>query len=154
MNFYSLWLLLLGMLTSAPQEQHHFVSLEESAIRIVKEKEGWRAGIPFLIQEPFHIQDISGEQEHVIPTTISFESSELFEIVQYEFGALKYDTVYLDQVPSKVLSGSFEVRVFIKSLAEPSESPLLLKGELVYQACNDRQCFFPRTLTFIIPLRH
>lgn len=148
MNCYSTLLLLIGMVLPSPELQQHFVSVDESAIRIVRKGDGWMAGIPFQIHEPYHIQAVSGAQENVIPTTITFENNEHLEIVQYEFTALQHDTVYLDEVPSKVLSGTFKVNVFFKIPGGNQSKVPPLKGSLAYQACNDRQCFFPRTLAF------
>lgn len=153
MNCYSIWLLLMGMLLTGARGQQQFVSVDESAIRVVRSDDDWIAGISFHIRKPYHIQEVSGTRENVIPTTISFEKSEHFEIVKHEFTSLKYDTVYLDDAPSRVLSDTFEVRVFLKFPAGNSESTPSLKGGLDYQACNDRQCFFPRTLEFNILLK-
>jgi hypothetical protein len=143
----------MAMLIPGVQGQQQFVSVDESAIRVIRRDDGWIAGIPFQIHKPYHIQEVSGAQENVIPTTISFEKSEHLEIVKYEFTSLKYDTVYLDHVPSRVLSDTFEVSVFLKFPSGHSEGIPSLKGGLDYQACNDRQCFFPRTLEFNIPLK-
>jgi len=143
----------MGMLVTGVRGQQEFVSVDESAIRVVRSDDGWIAGIPFHIRKPYHIQEVSGAQENVIPTSISFEKSQHFEIVKHEFTSLKYDTVYLDHVPSRVLSDTFEVSVFLKFPPGHSEGIPSLKGGLVYQACNDRQCFFPRTLEFNIPLK-
>lgn len=148
MNCYSIWLLIMVVILPAAEFQQQFVSVDESAIRIVRERDGWIAGIPFQIHEPYHIQAVSGAQENVIPTTITFDNNEHLEIVQYEFTALQHDTVYLDSVPSKVLSGTFEVNVFFKVRGGNSAKVPPLNGILAYQACNDRQCFFPRTLAF------
>ncbi len=153
MNCYSIWLLLMAMLFPTAESQQHFVRVDESVIRIERKGDDWVVGIPFEIQEPYHIQAVSGAQDNVIPTTISFEENEDFEIVHYEFTALKHDTVFLDQVPSRVLSGSFEVSVFIKYPGGNLSKKPPLKGELGYQACNDRQCFFPRTLAFNVALK-
>lgn len=153
MNCYSIWLLLMGMLLPTAELQQHFVTVDESVIRIERKGDGCIVGIPFQIREPYHIQAVSGAQDNVIPTTVLFENNEHFEIVHYEFTSLKHDTVFLDQVPSRVLSGSFEVRVFLKYPGRNLSKIPPLKGELGYQACNDRQCFFPRTLAFNVTLK-
>lgn len=153
MNCYSIWLLLISMVLPSPELQQHFVTVDESVIRIERKGDGCIVGIPFQIREPYHIQAVSGAQDNVIPTTISFEENEHFKIVQYEFSSLKHDTVFLDQVPSRVLSGTFEVSVFIKYPRGNLSKIPALKGELGYQACNDRQCFFPRTLAFNVDLK-
>lgn len=153
MNCYSIWVVLMSTLLPSAELQQHFVTVDESVIRVERKGDGWIVGIPFQIREPYHIQAVSGAKDNVIPTTISFEENEHFEIVHYNFTSLKHDTVFLDQVPNKVLSGTFEVSVFIKYPKGNLSKIPPLKGELGYQACNDRQCFFPRTLTFNVDLK-
>ena len=59
----------------------------------------------------------------------------------------------------KVYSKPFMVRIPVKASAEflkrPAGEPVVLKGVLSYQACDDKVCFPPQTLSFAanVPLR-
>jgi hypothetical protein len=52
-----------------------------------------------------------------------------------------------------VLDGYFEICLPLVAEHDASEGALTLTGTLVYQACDDRHCLLPRTVTLALPVR-
>ena len=131
--------------------QTQLVDLITDEVDIQKKNDCVTVVLPFEIQDGFHIQDINDTKDNLIATKITFADEEDFEIAHFKIASLNYDKVILDQIEHRVLSNRLEVVVTIKTSIKHSKS-ILLKGKFYYQACNDRQCFFPRTLNFEVPI--
>ena len=131
--------------------QTQLVDLITDEVDIQKKNDCIKLLLPFEIQDGFHIQDINDTKENLIATKITFEDEEDFEIAHFKIASLKYDKVILDQIEHRVLGNRLEVVVTIKTSIKHSKS-IVLKGKFYYQAWNDRQCFFPRTLNFEVPI--
>ncbi len=143
MNYFSLWT--AGLIFITLVQQKHFVQFNSADVHLEWNKETGVVTLPFIIQDGLHIQAVSNTLDNVIPTEISFEENPLLNIEYYRFSIQYFDTVLLDSVSHNVISGNFEVKVFFTK-AEESNQKLKLAGHLTYQACNDKQCFFPRSL--------
>lgn len=51
-----------------------------------------------------------------------------------------------------VYEGMFEIKVPVKVDENLQKGKYLLRAELIYQACDNKMCFFPRTIPVQIPL--
>lgn len=150
MNFYSLFLWVLLSVIGGQQKQ--FVKMVEEHIKIDSKGDLLTVTLPFKIEDGFHIQDVSDTKDNLIPTELTFHVGQAYEIISQEFSVPHYDLVILDQVKHRVLSNEFKVVIMLKKKSESKTSGSILSGELYYQTCNDRQCFFPRTLGFEVAL--
>ena len=131
--------------------QSTFVEYNATDVRVKKEGTLIEITLPFSIAEGYHIQDAFDTQDNVLPTKISFKESLQYKVVEYSYSQVNYDTVVLDKVSHKVMGGLMEVRVALEETGN-DVGPTIFSGELFYQACNKRQCFFPRTLAFQVTL--
>jgi hypothetical protein len=52
-----------------------------------------------------------------------------------------------------VYSGDFEVKVTVFTTRGTKPGPYRTRGTLQYQACNDRQCFAPKSLPFTFDVK-
>ncbi|MBJ6367803.1 hypothetical protein [Snuella sedimenti] len=147
MSFYNF--LLCCFLGLFHFQQKQFVSIEEDRIKINRDNTIITIMIPFKILDGYHIQALSNTQDNLIPTEINFEVPEGCTL-QKTFTKKYYDTVVLDKVEHKALSHILEVTVTLKCDKRMPSDSSYLNGGLYYQTCNDRQCFFPRTLDFCI----
>ncbi len=150
MNCFKLLLLFL-LISPAALGQSTFVSF-------LPEKSIWqRCGntvdleLYFEIATGYHIQGHEPNNDNFIPTTLILDPLLSETICQIDFPTPK--ELLLDQTGSvKVYS---EILTINLQLEVPSTQTWLrssgLKGELHYQACDARKCFFPRTLDFEIP---
>jgi len=149
MNYYSTILLFLFGLVSNSQTEH-FVAFTEENVSVSSESQFVTITLPFKILEDYHIQSESKVLEDVIATEIIFDDSASFDIVSYEYTLKHNEKVVLNQYVHDVLTDEFEVTVRLK--VNKNISDYKLNGQLYYQACTDRQCLFPRTLNFQVPI--
>lgn len=148
MNYSSYLLVLFLVLFS--DTQMDFVSFNEEDAQWEKINNEVEIILPFKIKAGYHIQAEKDVPENIIPTEFSIQENEGFELLDQQFLIREYDTVILDKVIHKVLSDEFQVKLLIKP--HSLDKPLNLKGVLNYQACDDRQCFYPRKLDFEIQI--
>lgn len=151
MNYYNILLSFIIVLSGIQQKQ--FVNFDKDEVRQTKQKELIIVVIPFNIDEGYHIQAESETKDNLIATEITFEKNKDFNIIDQEFSLTHYETVVLNQFTHKVLSNKLEVTVTLKPKRKISSLNNKLKGKLYYQACDDRQCFFPRTLNFVATIK-
>lgn len=144
MNFYSLIVFCFVSLFSI--QEKHFVDFKTDEVKISKSQEYITITLPFEILENFHIQSEKTEDNNFIPTEIHFEDSEGYKILGFEFSKAERENLILGDLKCEVLSNILEVTLKLKKTTV--NKPLFLKGHLYYQACDDRQCFYPRNLRF------
>lgn len=104
------------------------------------------------IRSDYHINSNKPAEEYLIPTRLIWDAAPLVvknviypeaEIVTYEFS----------DEPLSVYSGTI---LFKTSFAVPVQVPASfteLKGQLRYQACNDKECLPPTTLEVNTPVK-
>ena len=150
MSFYSI--IYFSIFLFFFQSQVEFVKFEKERVQIKSFEEKIEVDLFFSIEPGYHIQAYDEVPDHIIPTTISFTNSDQNYKLKSEFVIHVYDTIILDKTPLRVISDEFQVKVFLEPLNLNSEASKLLKGSLNYQACDDRQCFFPREVKFEVSL--
>lgn len=151
MNCYSLIIFCFVSLSSFQDEQ--FVSFSTNDVKILAKGEQLTVVLPFEILKSYHIQTEKIVDNNLIPTEIHFDEPNGYKILNYQFSRVQRDELILDQLKCEVLSGQLEVTVQLQKNKTVNKS-LNLKGYLYYQACDDRQCFYPRNLPFIVKLTH
>lgn len=119
MNFYSLFLIFI-LCTSVPL-QEHFVSLKENEMKVWHPKNEINVLLSFQILPGYHIQAENEVPENIIPTTISFDNTEAFSVLEHNFIISTYDEVILDRISHKVISNDFQVSIRLKPVKEPKD---------------------------------
>lgn len=150
MNYYSIFLSLILSVSTVAQKQ--FVSFDDEAVSIARQNEELTIVIPFNIIEGYHIQAASDTKDNLIATEVVFEQNVNYKIVTQNFTLTNYETVVLNEFTHRVLSKSLEMTITLKLSTGSVDSSMKLKGQLLYQACDDKQCYFPRILDFKITL--
>ena len=143
MNFYSLIVCSFVFLTGF--QDKHFVDFKVDQISISSNKEFLMVTLPFEILQNYHIQSEKTEDNNFIPTEIHFDNPDGYKILSYKFTKVNREILFLDQLKCEVLSGRLEITLELEKTSNTNKS-LELKGYLYYQACDDRQCFYPRNL--------
>ena len=145
MNFYSLILLFFISLFGIQDKQ--FVEFKADEVEISKKQNHVTVVLLFQIIEPYHIQSEKVMDNNLIPTEIHFEVPEGFDILGYEFSKAHRENLILGDLKCEVLSDEMVVTIQLEKKSTTNKT-LNLKGYLYYQACDDHQCFYPRTLHF------
>ncbi len=139
------------MLWAFNSQAQDLVKFNEAGINKTTEDKLVTIILSFEILEGYHIQSESESLDGSLATEITFNDSNLFEIISYEYTKKQNEIVILSQYAHRVLIDVFEVTVKLKLNEQASNSNSILRGQLYYQACTDRQCLFPRTLNFQVP---
>ena len=105
------------------------------------------------IKKGFHIQANPAANEFLIPATLTIKANE---------GIVPDKPVYPPGHPYR-LKGSTEdlftyedelmIRLPVKVLDFAPAGNTSLTGELRFQPCDDRRCFFPRSVSVVIPVK-
>lgn len=148
MNFFNLLFCFLSGVFYCQQTQ--FVSMLEDNMIINKHEDVIDITIQFEILDGYHIQALSDTQDNLIPTKLTFTPQKGCKLINQKFTKTHYDKVFLNNVEHKVLSKILEITITLQCETTILPNGQLLKGELFYQTCNDRQCFFPRTFEFSV----
>lgn len=137
-------LILIFLLGSNTSDERHFVQLIKNKVEVKKEAHTTTVWLPFEIQEGFHIQPVQTLNVNMIATKIEFDED--YSEIKASFIA-DNETIRMGQDFVDVISNTFTIKITFKSSEGTS-----FNGRLFYQACDNRKCYFPRTLTFEIQL--
>ncbi len=140
-------LIILCFITLFSVQDKQFVDFKNEDVKVSVNGEQITIVLPFEILENFHIQSEKIFDNNLIPTEIHFETPNGYKILDYQFSKTQRENLLLGDLKCEVLSKDLEVTLQLKK--EPSSSKIPnLKGFLYYQACDDRQCFYPRSFYF------
>ena len=145
MNYFKISLFSVFLLLTAQDKQ--FVEFLSDEVKITKNQERLTVILPFEILENFHIQSEIIGDGNFISTEIHFDNPNGFKILDYQFSKVNREDLVLGLLKCEVLSDELEVTLQLEKTST-SKKTLNLKGHLYYQACDDRQCFYPRILRF------
>nr|WP_299337780.1 hypothetical protein [Allomuricauda sp.] len=135
--FRSMVLFLLGTVFMNGQE---FVQFEGAELREMSDHQLMEVTLFFKVMEGHYIQSERPKSEYLIPTEIQIAEHASFRLISTEFSKAR---------SNHRLDGVFRV-ILRARVDEASNLKREVKGTLAYQACSDKQCFFPRTLDFQI----
>lgn len=138
---------------SAFAQETEFVSFQPLKEIAVKPGEKEVLELYFTVREGYHIQADSKHVENLIPTVLSFKDVDDIHMENLKYPHPKM--FYMDGVqnPLPVFGGEFLISVSVQASAEVQQNTYSIKGELLYQACDANKCYFPRRLSFTIPIR-
>lgn len=112
----------------------------------------FRVAVRLRMEQGWHVQSNRPSEENFIKTRLELEPAEglTVDAVQYPEGEILHApalggdlSVYNDGV---VFGASAHVA------ADAVEGPRVVRGSVTYQACNDRTCLFPKTVTLEFPV--
>lgn len=103
------------------------------------------ATLLFKVNNGFHINSNKPNSELLIPTSLKLSPPTDIMIAgtQYPEGQLVKFPFSEEQL--SVYSGEFKVVPKVRASGALRPGTYRIRGELKYQACNDRQCFPPKT---------
>lgn len=145
MNYYKLFLVLVLLVSPIQSE---FVVFEKEKLVIQKQGKQIEITLPFKILEGYYIQEEKDVPDNIIPTTISFQNNSGYKITGYKFISENRKTILLDTTTHNVLNNEFSIKIFLSIENQVPKKGKKLAGEVSYQACNDKQCFYPRVVGF------
>ena len=96
----------------------------------------------------FHVQAHPAANEFLIPLTLTFDTGDDFEISEIRYPPGEPYRLQGADEDLLVYGDTFAVPVSIRASAAAHEDAVAVAGRLRYQACDDRLCLAPATLTF------
>jgi DsbC/DsbD-like thiol-disulfide interchange protein len=126
------------------KEWVRMVSSPELSITTGKQRRSPQSvALRFQIQDGLHVNSHTPHSRFLIPTTLTMEPSAGVEIAKIEYPAgVDYHFEFSPKDALSVYTGEFSVTVPIH--ARPGH--YTLRGQLQYQACDNRTCSPPKTL--------
>jgi thiol:disulfide interchange protein DsbD len=109
--------------------------------------ENIRINLKTTVQEGFHINANKIADPDLIPTTVSITEGD-FKLVRTSWPAAQSFKFSFSETELQVFAHSFNISLYLKPKKELKPGKYEVKGELHYQACNDRACFAPKDADF------
>lgn len=120
-------------LTVSPPER---LTIQRGSSAEVKLKATLRPG--------FHVNSNAPSDEFLIPLKLTWPAQPL-QTEQVIFPKPQMEQYRFSAKPLSVFSGTFEIVTRFRAPATAQPGLTVLAGKVRYQACNDRECFQPRT---------
>ena len=102
--------------------------------------------IALRINKGFHINSNKPNNEFLMPTTVHLNPPEGIMIVNVHYPVGEQLALpFMGNEKLSVYSGNFEVRTQVRVPKSAALGTLRVHGDVKYQACDNRQCFPPKT---------
>lgn len=159
MNCYNISLALLLLVSCQMQDSGEISGegalVELRSISTIDLKKGARHELPliFEIEPGYHIMADTGSSDRWVYTQMTLETEQGFLTDAPLFPSPADLFLADDTKPLYIFEDELEVKVPILPSLMAERGSYNLRGQLLYQACTDKKCFFPRALDFEVPLQ-
>jgi hypothetical protein len=109
--------------------------------------------INVLIRKGFHIQANKINDTFIIPTTLEIASHAMIRTGEPDFPAGSKFKLEGTTDSLLVYDGSFNIAIRCSVSKGIQKKKFVLDAKLNYQACDDKTCFFPKTVAFPLIIR-
>lgn len=99
----------------------------------------------------YHTNSNKPNDEYLIPLRLTWEAAPL-ESQGVDYPKAQDEKYAFSEKPVSVFSGTFEVTSRFKAPADAPRGPRNISGKVRYQACTDKMCFPPKTVTIQLPV--
>jgi hypothetical protein len=149
-NRLSKILLLLALLASASWAQSGKApSVTMASVDTVTAAQSAQTIVPlnFRVASGFHINSNTPKSEFLIPTALKMQLPTDIVLGKVEYPEGKDLTFpFSPDEKLNVYSGDFTIKLAVHPLSSVSPGKYIMRGLLRYQACDNAQCFPPKTL--------
>lgn len=111
----------------------------------------FKVALLLKINPGWHINGHELADEFLFPTSLSFEETDSFKVVDYFYSKPTPGKFEYSEVELLVYEGEAVIAALVKSAKDLKLGQYKLKGEYKYQACDSRSCLMPRTVDLEIP---
>ncbi len=110
------------------------------------------AAVELAIVEPYHINSDRPLEDYLIPTTLELEPVDGVTFGKITFPPAPVKKLPISESPMAVWEGSIQITVEITPDAGFDPTNAVLKGNVRYQACDNRACLAPVRKPFSVDL--
>jgi hypothetical protein len=123
------------------------VEMAPAGVTPVKRGEPSPVELDFRVKQGFHINSNHPNSPYLIPTVLKLDAPTDIAIgkVDYPPGR-NLSFAFAPDEKLNVYSGDFSVKVMVHALHTIMPGKYNVRGQLRYQACDDRACYPPRNL--------
>lgn len=112
--------------------------------------ETFKVAVLVKINPGWHIHANELSDQFLIPTELLFEENEQIEVTQFHYPEPKLEKYEYSESELEVYDGEIILGALVKTSSELKPGKYKLKGELDYQACDNRSCLSPKKIEFEI----
>ncbi len=135
----------------AQSQTRHWVQVDDS-IHVVG-RQGGEIRLGLAVEEGYHIQSNTPDDPLLIPTELNFQWPLEIENDTALFPPSRPFPLVGTAEVLQVYDGNFHVRLPIAFRNEAGPGVHEVPGSLRYQACDERKCYYPRELAFVLRIR-
>jgi len=142
-----------SILSLATQVPKVMVRLEKLLLVQIRPGETKEILVKFTVADGLHVQANPASKPNLIATTLQMESKQGIEFGQPQYPEGK--PYRLEGAPSDILTyeGTVDIRIPVGAAKKISVGNKELNGSLRFQACNEKTCFFPTTISLKLPVQ-
>ena len=111
------------------------------------------ARIPVSVQPGFHVNGDKPSEEYLIPLKLTWTATGALQPGAIIYPKATQEKYEFAEKPLLVLTGNFDIVANFKVAGNASAGPGSAAGKLLYQACNNRACFQPKTVNVTVNYR-
>lgn len=152
MNFFKAILFLLFYFPLKSYNQVTHVKLAETPVINLKPGEQTIAAIKFEITQGFHIMSDNPGSENLLPTTFKIEPVKEIEFGKIIFPASSTFKIKGTEEIFNVFDSTIIINIPVSAGTKIVKGKYELEGNLFYQACDNRKCYFPKELKFPVTI--
>ena len=125
--------------------QNNILSVQDPPPLAAKRGTVAQAKVKVSVQPGFHVNSNTPSEDYLIPLKLTWAAAPL------QAGAVTYPKPQMEKYefsdkPISVFTGNFELTTAFQVPSKAAVGPAMATGKLHYQACNNRQCFPPKTV--------
>lgn len=110
--------------------------------------------LQFRIENGFHINSNKPSAEYLIPTTLRVDAQTDIALGKSTYPEGKEMSFeFAPEEKLSVYSGDFPITVSVRPLASVLPGKYAFRGELKYQACDNRACYPPKKLPVLFEVK-
>jgi hypothetical protein len=106
-----------------------------------------------VVKEGYHIQANKVNDEFIIPTTLDINADKIIIAGKQVFPAGKKFKLEGTSDSLFVYDGKIKITIPFKASEKIQKGKYTLDAKLHYQACDNKTCFFPKTIDFSIAVK-
>ncbi len=149
-NHYSRWICLaalLGGVTAAQSGKAPSVSMAPMPLVTAQRAAQTKVSLNFRVARGFHVNSNAPKDEFLIPTALKMDlpTDIVLGKIEYPQGQ-DVSFPFSPDTKLNVYSGDFTINLTVHPLASVVPGKYMMRGVLRYQACDNAQCFPPKTL--------
>lgn len=139
-------------LSSQPAGSSKYVQVESKlSVTQVKKGSSFEAEVVLKVATGWHVNSHKPSQEYMIPTAIEIEPKEGLLVTEIRYPKATMAKLALAEDSLSVYEGTVSIVVPFASTEKLAPGKNFVVGKITIQACDDKVCLPPSTITITLP---